>query len=98
MSYLAECRSLLNAINQDSEIQKTLESINKLENYKLLILLNVGKIGYINNEYEIKVTDSKKSDTVTSAKISFEQLKTLFDDEQLGQYLLNLVADIKNES
>jgi hypothetical protein len=45
MSYLAECRSLLNAINQDSEIQKTLESINKLENYKLLILLNVGKIG-----------------------------------------------------
>lgn len=96
MSYLSECRSLLNSINQDFEIQQTLEMINKLENYKLLIELNVGKIGYINNEYVIKV--SKESDTAKSIKISFEELKTLFSDEQLAKYLIDLVADIKNES
>lgn len=97
MSYLAECRSLLNAINKDPDVQETLKMINDLENYKLLIILSLVEKSYLNNEYEIKVLDSKESATIKKVRVSFDQLLTLFDNGELSIYLLNLVAGLKTQ-
>lgn len=95
MSYLTERQSLLSAINKDQDVQETLKTIYDLENYRLLIVLSLIGKNCLNNEYEIKVLDSKESTTIKKIRVSFDQLLTLFDNGQLNIYLLNLVANLK---